>query len=746
MFQLPRFYFVFITVIMTLLLSACQGDNKQKDDDAGSIQKSEQSENKSTVNSKEITPLREVVPVGAKKIVQASFLHNNLPESTLAYARIPNFWSFIGTPKGNVFDTARQAQPFFNAIKAIREGVSENVIPDIPDEDGQLLANVFFKHLTSPIEAIVIEGVDPAIPTPNAVFTVGVDFSSVDELQLLLDVLAKKSPQVEISKNLQEDGYAELTIAKMNVQVQWDQEKSRLIMLLGLSLSPNNLSDVITSLISNPTHQMKALENTIDSSGEGIFVWANPRKLSSIGSALGMQRELAPLAMMGVSAMKNIAMGAGTSNGINRLKYVVEMPVTGFRSYMPIINDSPNFDVMGKTKMVVLLGLPSRADFVSIENTMALVVQSKDMEEYFKVKKEFNKTLGFSVEDIFDFFGQDISYVNDEAGSYVAIRLNDAEKFKTTLANSVETLGLEYKQREISGHTYHHLKIPSFYAKYIEEDANKNKSPISNNKLLHRLFSVPSHFYWEQEGDYLILANIPQTLIDRHYVKTKTPVKEWLANQQKMDPDGSLLMVSMQNQGTAKKMYRMHLGLLNYLADFSGKPIDMFAFATPQEAKIPNDSRYGFKVASTEKYLSFELNYENNPYEFLLSGGTFESVALLGILSSIALPAYDDYTVRAKLSEGIIATTKVKADLNEFEIEYGRYPNQYEISDLKLNFKTSAYSISIGENTGEINLKFNDAKLRSRNTLKMIPPKQGVSTTWRCEAKINRKYLPSSCR
>ena len=471
-----------------------------------------------------------------------------------------------------------------------------------------------------------------------------------------------------------------------------------------------------------------------------------PRKLSSIGSALGMQRELAPLAMMGVSAMKNIAMGAGTSNGINRLKYVVEMPVTGFRSYMPIIKDSPNFDVMGKTKMVAVVGLPSRADFVSIENTMALVVQSKDMKEYFKVKKEFSKTLGFSFEDIFDFFGQDISYVSDEAGSYVAIRLNEAEKFKTTLANSVETLGLEYNQREINGHTYHHLKIPSFYAKYIEDEADKNESAISNNKLLNRLFSVPSHFYWEQEGDYLILANIPQTLIDRHYVKTKTPVKKWLTKQQKMDPDGALLMVSMQNKGTAKKMYRMHLGLLNYLADFSNKPIDMFAFATPQEAKIPNDSRYGFKVSSTENQLAFELNYENNPYEFLLSGGTFESVAVLGILSSIALPAYDDYTVRAKLSEGIVATAKVKTDLNEFEIEYGRYPNQYEIVDLKLNINTSAYSIIIGENTGEINLKFNNAKLRSRNTLKMLPPKQGVSTTWRCEAKINRKYLPKSCR
>ena len=35
-------------------------------------------------------------------------------------------------------------------------------------------------------------------------------------------------------------------------------------------------------------------------------------------------------------------------------------------------------------------------------------------------------------------------------------------------------------------------------------------------------------------------------------------------------------------------------------------------------------------------------------------------VAIIGILAAVALPAYQDYTVRAKLSEGIIATTAPK--------------------------------------------------------------------------------------
>jgi type IV pilus assembly protein PilA len=40
-------------------------------------------------------------------------------------------------------------------------------------------------------------------------------------------------------------------------------------------------------------------------------------------------------------------------------------------------------------------------------------------------------------------------------------------------------------------------------------------------------------------------------------------------------------------------------------------------------------------------------------------------VAIIGILAAIALPAYQDYTVRAKVSEAIIAGSSVKAMMSE---------------------------------------------------------------------------------
>jgi type IV pilus assembly protein PilA len=40
-------------------------------------------------------------------------------------------------------------------------------------------------------------------------------------------------------------------------------------------------------------------------------------------------------------------------------------------------------------------------------------------------------------------------------------------------------------------------------------------------------------------------------------------------------------------------------------------------------------------------------------------------VAIIGILAAIALPAYTDYTIRAKVSEGVIAASGAKATISE---------------------------------------------------------------------------------
>lgn len=49
-------------------------------------------------------------------------------------------------------------------------------------------------------------------------------------------------------------------------------------------------------------------------------------------------------------------------------------------------------------------------------------------------------------------------------------------------------------------------------------------------------------------------------------------------------------------------------------------------------------------------------------------------VAIIGILAAVALPAYQDYTIRAQMVEGITMTNAIKPKIAEFYEYKGRFP------------------------------------------------------------------------
>ena len=50
-------------------------------------------------------------------------------------------------------------------------------------------------------------------------------------------------------------------------------------------------------------------------------------------------------------------------------------------------------------------------------------------------------------------------------------------------------------------------------------------------------------------------------------------------------------------------------------------------------------------------------------------------VAIIGILAAIAIPAYQDYTIRAQVSEGLTLSGGAKAAVAEFRMDSGRWPS-----------------------------------------------------------------------
>lgn len=120
-------------------------------------------------------------------------------------------------------------------------------------------------------------------------------------------------------------------------------------------------------------------------------------------------------------------------------------------------------------------------------------------------------------------------------------------------------------------------------------------------------------------------------------------------------------------------------------------------------------------------------------------------VAIIGILAAVALPAYRDYTVRAKVSELILAASSAKNTITEYVNTYGTLPSSASVS---VESQTSDYVSSVTfDGTDVIVTASSKESAISGKTLLLEPTASGGQVTWVCKAgTLDAKYLPSSCK
>jgi type IV pilus assembly protein PilA len=130
-------------------------------------------------------------------------------------------------------------------------------------------------------------------------------------------------------------------------------------------------------------------------------------------------------------------------------------------------------------------------------------------------------------------------------------------------------------------------------------------------------------------------------------------------------------------------------------------------------------------------------------------------VAIIGILAAVALPAYQDYTVRARVSEGLVLASSAKTAVAEnaasanTDLASGwSAPNATKnVSSVGVNSTTGtitiAYTAAAGAPANEtITLVPNDAN----GALSAGTPPSGA-ITWNCKGgSLLAKYRPSECR
>ena len=125
-------------------------------------------------------------------------------------------------------------------------------------------------------------------------------------------------------------------------------------------------------------------------------------------------------------------------------------------------------------------------------------------------------------------------------------------------------------------------------------------------------------------------------------------------------------------------------------------------------------------------------------------------IAILGILMAIAIPAYQDYTVRAKVSEGLNIAGAAKLAVSETYQSNGSWPTSHAAAGLAAAGSIKGNNVSsVTVNGSLITIAYTgDTNITGKNlVLKAGSP--GGSVTWICgftNTTVEQKYLPSNCR
>ena len=129
-------------------------------------------------------------------------------------------------------------------------------------------------------------------------------------------------------------------------------------------------------------------------------------------------------------------------------------------------------------------------------------------------------------------------------------------------------------------------------------------------------------------------------------------------------------------------------------------------------------------------------------------------VAIIAILAAIAIPAYQDYTIRSQVSEGPVLADGAKTAVAEFFQNSGRFPPNNQSAGLATAASIKGQyvsSITIGNATGLITAAYGGVKASQKipasSTLVLSPITNAGSIQWVCKSTtLAPKYMPSSCR
>ena len=127
-------------------------------------------------------------------------------------------------------------------------------------------------------------------------------------------------------------------------------------------------------------------------------------------------------------------------------------------------------------------------------------------------------------------------------------------------------------------------------------------------------------------------------------------------------------------------------------------------------------------------------------------------VAIIGILAAIAIPAYQDYTIRAQVSEGLNLSAGAKAAVAEYFMDSGNFPITNAEAGVEASGNiTGNYVTSVAVGAGGAITVTYGGQANTQiagDQVTLTPNANAGSVDWTCAtgAGMLPKHVPSACR
>ena len=131
-------------------------------------------------------------------------------------------------------------------------------------------------------------------------------------------------------------------------------------------------------------------------------------------------------------------------------------------------------------------------------------------------------------------------------------------------------------------------------------------------------------------------------------------------------------------------------------------------------------------------------------------------VAIIGILAAVALPAYNDYAARARVSEAASVAQGFKTAFAEYYATYGSWPATLAAANMATVATTAVASVATTAGEGTVEVAMNNVNgIGASKYLSYDPTVGDGGITWDCTTStsdttnatnISSEHLPSACK